>query len=176
MKMFVLLALLPKDCMKGSYQHNNNIAMYIEDFHYLNIIYTGVAGAGESITLSSNVSFTRDPVLCPNTLVGFECVGENLDTIHWRYNGTILVIYSFGNDGQPLIDSRRQPIGFEFSLENFNFNSEHRTANLTIKLVVELSAVYPGEDIQCVRSQALGCAFNVTYSPKSRLSESFNNN
>lgn len=169
----VLLTVTSYDQMKGkyiSYCAGIICEQSVDRFTSAKLCRCSWRAYNGIITLSSNVSFTNDPVLCPNTLVEFECVGENLDIIYWQYNGLILLVYSFSSqNGQLQTDQRRQLEGIEFSLRSFNFSAEHRTANFSIILVAELSAVYPDTEIECVQSQALSQSIGITYSLQSTL-------
>lgn len=131
----------------------------------------GSTGQQQSISLTSNISFTSDPILCPNSLglVEFECIGVNVETLLWRSNGSELAVYSISTDDQSTTDIQIQPPGFEFFLESFTFDAEQRTANFTIVLIAELSAINPGTEIECLPNPSLSRSINVTYSLQSML-------
>ncbi len=140
----------------------------------INVCLTLLAvAAEESIGLSSNVTFSDDTVLCPGTLVEFECVGINLETLQWR-SDQVVVVYGIDTDGELLTDVQpSQPPGYNFSLTTFDpfLGQGTRIANFTAILRVELSALTGGEQIQCLRGSSLSQSINVTYSTRSKLHE-----
>ncbi len=127
-----------------------------------------VGGAGQTVSLSSNVNFNDDTALCPGTLVEFECVGINVEALQWRSNQTLLVVYTLASNGQ--IDTDIQPSrppGFNFTLTSVEFNVNQQSVNLTVIMTVELSALDSGTQIECLRGSRIQ-AITVTYSITSK--------
>ncbi len=136
--------------------------------HNLDLLTAGATG--QSVNLSSNVILNNDTVLCPNTVIEFECIGVNVEALLWR-SVQVELIYSIDTGGELLTDIQpSQPPGYNFSLASFHpfISQGTRTANFTAILSVELSALTSGEQIECFRDPSLSQTINVTYFTRSK--------
>lgn len=121
----------------------------------------------------SNVSFsgTSTPVLCPNTVVEFECVGTNLELLQWCYNDTVLVDYSFDRNGQlqESFTSNPLPQGFNVSLfsASGNFDPSQQLGNITLMLSIELSSF--NSNLECIRDINQNQSVDASYTLRSKL-------
>ena len=96
------------------------------------------------MTLTSPVDVTSGNTICPNTKVEFTCIGISVTASTWRRNGMDIdafnVLSGLG---------RREPVDPFITFLDVNTGDP---ANMTSRLVFNVSDVMSGDTIDCITS------------------------
>ena len=103
--------------------------------------YTGVP----SIDLSSSVDVTSGEAVCPNTSLEFTCVGVEVGFLDWNRNGTKIGDFTAG-DMEPM-EVFVHP--FTLLLDMVTVIPTTSVANITSRLLVDISDLISGDQISC---------------------------
>ena len=105
--------------------------------------YTGVP----SLVLSSTVVVTSGEAVCPNTSLEFTCVGVKVSFLDWDRNGMEIRDFNAGDSGQTVLFVH--PFTVFLDMVTIVSVSSVTIANITSRLVVNISDLMSGDQISC---------------------------
>ena len=116
-----------------------------------------------TLTLSSSVDVASGGAVCPNiSPVEFTCVAVQVIFLEWRINTTQIGSLTLNEDEGRVFQTEK----FAFSLEKITVSNNR--ANMTSRLVVDISNLANGDQIICISEAQVQDTETINYTVRSK--------